>query len=320
MKTTSVILASAFAGVCLLGGPALSAGFDQATLIKPVKGPITVIFVPKVVHPWYEVVEAGAKAAAAEFSKEGITVNVVFDAPAVADITEHLKKIEAAVSRRPEGLAVACLDPASDTQAIRDALKAGLATATFDTDCPDSGRIMYVGHNKDFEDGYELGKFLASKVGEQGKVGVLSGSLSAPNHKARVAGFKKAISEYPNMQLAFDLPDNDDLQKAADLTENALQANPDLVGVFGCNASAPIGAARAVENAKLKGKVHIVGMDDLPEAIGYLKSGTIDALKAQRQWEIGYWTVKYFVAMSEGHTFPREHATGSQLLTADKLK
>jgi ribose transport system substrate-binding protein len=162
---------------------------------------------------------------------------------------------------------------------------------------------MYVGHNKDFEDGYELAKFLASRVGETGKVGVLSGSLSAPNHKARVAGFKKAISEYPKMQIAFDQPDNDDLQKAADLTESALQANPDLVGIFGSNASAPIGAARAVENAKMKGKVHVVGMDDLPEAVGYLKSGTIDALKAQRQWEISYWTVKYLVANSEGTRF-----------------
>lgn len=320
MKFKSVVLATALTALGVSGGYSAAAGFDQGTLIKPLDKPITVIFVPKVVHPWYDVVEAGAKAAAAEVAKEGVTVNVIMDAPPVADITEHLKKIEAAVSRRPDGLAVACLDPASDTQAVRDALKAGIAVSTFDTDCPDSGRIMYVGHNKDAEDGYELGKFLAAKVGEKGKVGILSGSLSAPNHKARVAGFQKAIAEFPNMKVVFEQPDNDDLQKAADLTENALQANPDLVGVFGSNASAPIGAARAVENANLKGKVHIVGMDDLPEAIGYLKSGTIDALKAQRQWEIGYWTVKYFVAMAEGHTFPREHATGSQVLTADKLK
>ena len=30
---------------------------------------------------------------------------------------------------------------------------------------------------------------------------------------------------------------SDDLQKAVDLTENALQAHPDLVGMFCCNAS-----------------------------------------------------------------------------------
>ena len=300
-------------------GSANADGFDQGALIKDVDRPLTVVFVPKVVHPWYDVVEAGAKKAAEEFAAAGIEVNVVFDAPATADISEHIKKIEANISRRPDGLAVACLDPATDTQAIDDALAAGLNVSTFDTDCPDSGRIMYVGHNKDEQDGYDLGKFLAEAIGGKGKVGILSGSLSAPNHRDRVAGFKKAMDEYADIEIVFDRPDNDDLQKAVDLTENALQANPDLVGMFGSNASAPIGAARAIQNAGKAGVVHVVGMDDLPEAVENVKAGIIDALKAQRQWEIGYWTVKYFVGMAQGHTFPKEHATGSQFLTKDVL-
>ena len=56
---------------------------------------------------------------------------------------------------------------------------------------------------------------------------------------------KKAMEEHPDIQVAFDRPDNDDLQKAVDLTENALQANPDLVGMFGCNALLSIEAAGA---------------------------------------------------------------------------
>lgn len=314
------VAAAGLALAVVAGGGASAAGFDQGSLIKEIKGPLTIVFVPKVVHPWYEVVEAGAQKAAAEFKQAGIEVKVIFDAPAVADINEHIKKIEANISRRPDGLAVACLDPATDTQSINDALKAGLRVSTFDTDCPDSGRIMYVGHNKDQQDGYDLGQFLAKTIAGKGKVGILSGSLSAPNHRNRIIGFKKAMSEHSGIEITFDRPDNDDLQKAVDLTENALQANPDLVGMFGCNASAPIGAARAVKNAGKAGKVHIVGMDDLPEAVDFVKTGVIDALKAQRQWEIGYWTVKYFVAMAQGHTFPKEHATGSQFLTKETLK
>ena len=42
------------------------------------------------------------------------------------------------------------------------------------------------------------------------------------------------------------------------LTEQALAANPDLAGIFGADASNPIGAARAVSNAGLSGKVAIV--------------------------------------------------------------
>jgi ribose transport system substrate-binding protein len=113
---------------------------------------------------------------------------------------------------------------------------------------------------------------------------------------------------------------NDELETAVSLTENALQANPDLAGIFGCNASNPIGAARAITNAKKAGKVVIVGMDDLPETIQFIKDGTILATKAQRQWEIGYWSVYYAVAMNEGHTIPKEHATGSRLLTKESVK
>ncbi|MEN8751098.1 substrate-binding domain-containing protein, partial [Marivita sp.] len=88
-------------------------------------------------------------------------------------------------------------------------------------------------------------------------------------------------------------------------------------GIFGSNASNPIGAARAVQNAGKAGQVHIVGMDDLPEAVDFVCSGVIDALKAQRQWDMGYWAVTYMVAMNENHTIPMFHNTGSRFLTRE---
>ena len=117
----------------------------------------------------------------------------------------------------------------------------------------------------------------------------------------------------------FELPDNDDLDKAVSLTENAMQAHPNLVGIFGCNASNPIGAARAVKNAGLSGKVKIVGLDDLPETIQFVKEGVITATMAQRQWEQGYWAVMYAVGKTEGHTIPMDHETGSRIITKDNV-
>ena len=128
------------------------------------------------------------------------------------------------------------------------------------------------------------------------------------------------MKEHPDIQIAFERPDNDDLETAVSLTEKALQANPDLAGIFGCNASNPIGAARATTNAKKAGQIVIVGTDDLPKTIQFIKDGKILATKAQRQWEIGYWTVHYVVAMNKGHTISKEHATGSRLLPKDSMK
>lgn len=291
---------------------------EQRELIKPITKKLTIIYIPKVIHPWYDVVHDGANFAVDELKKLGVDVEVIWDAPPQANIDDQNRRIEAAIGRRPDAICVAALDPSTNVQILEEAKRAGLNVMTFDTFCDD--RFPYVGHRQDEQDGYDLGKLLAEKIGGKGKVGILSGSLTAPNHVARVEGFKRAMKEYPDIQIAFERPDNDELETAVSLTENALQANPDLAGIFGCNASNPIGAARAVTNAKKAGQIVIVGMDDLPETIQFIKDGTILATKAQRQWEIGYWTVYYVVAMNEGHTIPKEHATGSRLLTKDSVK
>ncbi|QTL97638.1 substrate-binding domain-containing protein [Iocasia frigidifontis] len=297
----------------------LAAGFNQEDLLEPVDKTLKFVFIPKVVHPWYDVVRAGAEKAIEEFADQGIKIDLKWDAPPTAEITAHMKKIEANISARPDGMAIAVLDPATNTQVINDAVNAGLNVVTFDTDAPDSLRACYIGHDKNFEDGYVLGEFLAKKINYKGEVAILSGTLSAPNHVGRVNGFKAAIEQYPYIKIVTERPDNDSLQKAMELTENIIQAFPNIDGFFGCNATNPIGAARAVENAGLVGKVHIVGMDDLDETIQYVQKGVIDAVKIQRQWEIGYWTVKYLVAMNQNHTIPEEHPTGSKVITGSDL-
>lgn len=308
-------LASA-AFVALLGGSAQA--FDQADLIKPVEKTLNIVFIPKVVHPWYEVVAAGATKAAEEMKAAGINVEVVWDSPPQADVADHNRRIETNIGRQPDGLVVSCLDPATNVQLLGEAVNAGVNTLTFDTFCSED--FDFVGHKGDKQDGADLAKFLAEAIGEEGKVGILAGSLTATNHAARVAGFKEEIAKYPNIQVVFEQPDDDSLEKAVSLTENALQANPDLKGIFGANASNPIGAARAVKNAGKAGEITVVGMDDLPETLEFIKEGVIAGVKAQRQWEIGYWAVKYVVAKNQNHTIPHEHATGSQILTKDLLE
>jgi ABC-type sugar transport system ATPase subunit/ABC-type sugar transport system substrate-binding protein len=291
--------------------------FDQGDLIKPIGETLTFVFVPKVMHPWYDVVAAGAQRAVEELRTEGIGVEVVWDAPPRADVADHKRRIEANIARQPDGLAVSCLDPATDTQLIRKAADAGINVITFDSYCSDE--FNFVGHKGDYQDGADLARFLAERIGAAGKVGILAGSLTATNHAARVQGFKDAIAAYPDIEVVFEQPDDDSLEKAVSLTEKALQANPDLAGIFCSNASNPIGAARAVVNAGKAGEVTIVGMDDLQDTLKFIEDGVIAGVKAQRQWEIGYWAVKYLVAKSQNHMIPHEHATGSQMLTKELL-
>ncbi|CUX58515.1 putative secreted protein [Agrobacterium fabrum str. J-07] len=291
---------------------------SQQDLIKPIDKELTFIFIPKVIHPWYDVVAEGSKFSAEELAKSGIKVNVIWDQPPQADVTDQNQRIETNIGRKPDGLAVACLDRATNVQMLGEAKKAGVNVITFNSFCDE--KFPFVGPKSSYQDGFDLGEYLAKHLNGKGKVGILSGSLTASDHVERIQGFKKALESHPEMQIVFEQPDNDILEEAVTLTENALQANPDISGIFGSNASNPIGAARAVKNAGLAGKVAIVGMDDLPEAVDAVCDGTITALKAQRQWDMGYWAVKYLVAMNENHTFPMSHDTGSRFITRADCK
>lgn len=315
----SSILSRIFATtLCMVAFAVPTFAQDQADLIKPVDKELTFVFIPKVIHPWYDVVAQGATFAAAEYEKQGIKINVIWDQPPQADVVDQNARIEANIGRNPDGLAVACLDRATNVQLMNEAVKAGINVVNFNSFCDDA--FPFIGPKSSVQDGYDLGERLAEILGGKGKIAILAGSLTASDHVERITGFKDALSKHPDMKIVFEQPDDDILEKAVELTESLLSANPDLNGIFASNASNPIGAARAVENAGLAGKVHIVGMDDLPEAVSFVCSGVIDALKAQRQWDMGYWAVKYMVAMNENHTIPMLHNTGSRFLTKADCK
>jgi len=276
------------------------------------KQKLNFIFVPKLVHPWYQDVIRGIEEAEKLLEKTGdYEINVEWSAPPEADVVQHVRKIESAIAQQPDGLAVAVLDPAADVPVIKDALEQGIPTICFDTDAPESGRIGFVGRVDYVADGKEMGEILAEAINYEGKVGILIGSPTAPNHKARVIGFKQVMAKYPKIKIVSELADNDDLEKAVRLTESMLAANPDLKGIYGCNATAPIGAARAVKDAGKAGKVVVVGMDDLPEMVEFVKDGTVLAMSVQRVREIGFWSTIYLWALNTGHHIPDKHDTGS---------
>jgi len=315
MKLTTL---GVLTGAALALSSTLAMAAGQEVLIHPIKKELTFVFVPKVIHPWYDVVAQGGKYAVEEYAKQGIKINMIWDQPPQADVADQNARIETNIGRHPDGLAVACLDQATNVKLMNEAVKAGIHVINFNSFCDDA--FPFIGPKSSEQDGYDLGEYLGKKLNGKGNIAVLSGSLTASDHVQRITGFKKALTKFPDIKIVFEQPDNDDLDKAVSLTENALSAHPDLAGIFGADASNPIGAARAVQNAGKAGKVAIVGMDDLPEAVDFVCKGVIDALKAQRQWDMGYWAIRYMGAMNENHTIPMFHNTGSRFLTKADCK
>lgn len=277
------------------------------------------VYVPKLVHPWYEDVKNGADRAIAELAERGITVKYDWDAPPTADVVQQTQRLEAAIGKKPDVLFVSCLDVAADKPLIEEAVAQGVPVIGFDTPCPDTPLTSFVGHEAYVQDGADLAEVLAKAMDYSGEVGILLGSPGAENHKQRVEGFKAALAQYPDIQIVAEEYDNDDLERAVNLTASMIQAHPNLKGVFGANASAPIGAGRAIVEAGKKGEILLVGMDDLPEMVEFIRDGTALAMSVQAVPEIGYWSIMHAVALAGGQTTPVVHDTGSLVVDQSNL-
>jgi ribose transport system substrate-binding protein len=282
-----------------------------------------IIAIPKLVHPWYDAVENGMKDAIEDFKAEGYEITYEWNAPPTADVATHVQFIEASTAKNPDILAVSSLDPDSDTPMIDQAVDMGIKTMTFDCDAPDSKRIMFVGHTPeaDIASGEKVVEFMVDKMGtDTGEVALLSGSPTAPNHVARVEGFKMYLTDnYPGLKIVAEEFDNDDLEQAVTLTEAILAAHPDVLGIYCVNASNPVGASRAVDDAGRAGEIVIVGVADLPELMEYIDSGVATGTLYYGVYVHGYQTVKHAIDIFEGKDVPEVFDIPDLIVTKDNL-
>lgn len=281
------------------GGQIDLVNYDYAAY-KPAKEEYNLVFIPKLVHTWYEGVKTGIDEAVAELGEAGVKVNYTWDAPADAVVTDQIAKMEANAANQPDGISVAIIDPSAETAVVDELIASGIKVSTFDVDAPDSQRLFYCGHSTNYQDGYDMARLLGDKIGS-GQVAILSGSLSAQNHIDRVQGFKDCLAEnYQDIEVVDEQPDNDSVEDALSITEGYLSTYPELKGIFGCNGAAPNGACRAVKDAGKSGEVVVVGMAEDQEAAGYVKDGTLYATLKQNVPAYGYISVYNMIMLADG--------------------
>src|SRR5689334_9915369 len=83
---------------------------DTSKSTKYAKTEYNLVFIPKLVHPWYEDVKTGIDKACAELKQQGINVKYTWDAPADAVVTDQISKLESAASKNPDGISLAVID------------------------------------------------------------------------------------------------------------------------------------------------------------------------------------------------------------------
>lgn len=250
--------------------------------------------VPKSVgHPYWEGVREGMEAAAARHN-----VQAIFHGPPEASVEEQLKIIEDFITQGYHGIGISPNDPNAVKEVIKQAMDRGIAVVTFDSDSPESDRLLYIGTDNRAAGrigGREmislLGATSEEEASEELPVQIIGGQPGAWNLNERMAGFREAV-EGTNIKLCDDLYNEENPDTALQVAENAINAYPNLRGFFCSNAFGGPGAALAITGALQRGKIEqgqirVVAFDTTDDILNYIDEGIIDCTLAQQTHKMG---------------------------------
>lgn len=258
----------------------MSSAFLRATIVACVvaaafplqgqaqSGETIAVFTKNQTNPYFEVVRAGADAAAKQMNAK-----VIHFIPTKPDsIPEQLGQIDDVVVKKPSAAVLIPVNYKALTPGIEKLNRVGVPVVTM-TDRVEGGKVVGFVGSSDYDLGLETARHLLKTMGGKGGVLILEGVKGSLTSADRVRGFQDALKEFPQVKLLASQPGNFVRLAALQVTENLLQTYQMVDGILAANDAMASGAIEALEGANRKALV--VGINGTQEAIDSIKSGKL---------------------------------------------
>jgi D-allose transport system substrate-binding protein len=155
--------------------------------------------------------------------------------------------------------------------------------------------------------GAQAADFMAQHLGASatGPVLVIEGLPGNVTGEMRASGFKDELAKVaPGLKVVASLPGDWDANKAANVTNDTLQRNPNLVAIFACNDTMALGAVESVFADGDGGKITVVGVDGTIDGVKSIKAGRLTATVAQLPYLEGIEAIANVKKVLAGQSVP----------------
>ncbi len=170
-----------------------------------------------------------------------------------------------------------------------------------------------------YQGGVVAGEFILKQMSGKAKVAILEGISGHETADSRLKGFLAALRGHDGMQILASQSANWEREHGFSVTQDLLQAHPDLNVVFACNDMMALGAVEAIKAAGKSDQIIVVGFDAVEEARLAIADGSMLASVAQLPSEIGRIGVETAVQILEGKDVPEEIPVQIELITLENL-
>lgn len=252
---------------------------------------------------YFNACERGAREAARELGN----VQLIYDGPLKGRVDDQIRIIDNWITQKVDVITFAANDPDAIAPTLKKARQKSIHVIGYDADAnPKSSEREFFVNQATFQAiGYELVDEMVRQVGPRASVALISSDLNAPNQKEWTKWMKKRMKEkYPQMKLVAEKYPGEDRQRAMRMTQEVLNAFPDVKGVWGISSVAFPGAADAVKQMGLKGKVAVVGLSTPKDMRTFVKDGVVKTVILWNPVDLGYLTIYAARAVYDGTLKP----------------
>lgn len=293
-KILSLVLASAL--VFSLGGCAVTNNTSGSQTAGG-KKKYTIATVVKLTNSaWFERMNKGVDQFAKDTGADAYQIG-----PQKADAALQIQMIEDLIAKKVDAIVVVPVSPEALQPVLKKARQKGIVVVS-----EEAANSANVDYDVEAFDNQAYGQHLMDKLGQlmngQGDYATMLGTITTKSHAEWVAGEESEQKQkYPNMKLVADkIESQDDEQTAYQKVKELLQKDSNLKGIQGNAMPDVAGAALAVEEMGLQGKVQLVGTSLVSVSGKYLKDGTINMISFWDPALAGYAGNKVALDILEG--------------------
>jgi ABC-type sugar transport system substrate-binding protein len=265
--------------------------------------PITLVDVPKLIGiGYFNATSKGMQIAAKELGN----VTVTTDGPTEAKIDEQIKFIDNYVTKGIDGVLFAANDPVAIAPVLKKALSKGIHVVGYDANSSPDAREWFVNQAEFNGIGKALVDQMAKEIGEDKGFGIVTSTFTTPNQARWIAEmWAYAAKCHPKLKWLETVEAQEDNNLSFNQATALINKHGDkLAGLFGMTSVATPASAEAVTQAKLCGKVAVVGLATPNGMRPYVNSGCVKSVVLWNPVDLGYAAVEVMRAVVDGKLKP----------------
>jgi ribose transport system substrate-binding protein len=291
----------------MTGSMALSAGQAKAA------DEITIaVFTKNLTNPSYE-----AFRIAADQIAHATGVRLIHFVPKQPDnVGEQKAMVEQVLKDRPDAVIFIPVDDVAMIPSVEELNEAKIPVILVSNPLP-GHFVTYVGAD-DYEIGYREAHYLFDTLGGKGKVVVIEGTPAAATNRERVRGYKRAVAEYPGIEVLGSGNGNYQQPDAKRVMEKFLAAYPQIDAVLSANDGMALGALEALKEA---GRTSIViGINGILPAVKQIETGAILASVDFNMFKIGCTATRAAVRYLKREPLPEKVILPAEIIDKTNYK